>query len=313
MSQNLSQEKILLIGPDGQVGNALTRLFAAKGVPVVLAGQSLNSTPPYQYHLDLTNVGQIEQVLWEVRPTIIINPAAYTAVDKAETERDLATAINSTAPGVIGRIAQELGAFVVHYSTDYVFDGSGTTPRDETALPNPINFYGASKREGELALEKSGANHVILRTSWVFSDIGHNFVKTMLKLGQEREELRIVSDQIGAPTSARMLAEATWAVLEKVVNRSDRGKGLSGIYHCCCQGESSWCGFAEQIFGEARRLHFPLKIERVVPIESVEYPTPAKRPFNSRLDCRKFIKDFSYSPGSWQDELNKTLLLLEVN
>ncbi len=312
MLRELNREKVLLIGPDGQVGNAVASLLKAKGIHAIVAGQSIDklgheSSMGQSYHVDLSDLPQLDQLLRSIKPTIIINPAAYTAVDKAETEKELARTINAKAPEIMARYCKDSGAFLLHYSTDYVFDGSGTNARSESAPTNPINRYGQSKLEGELAIAQSGCDHVILRTSWVFSETGNNFVKTMLKLGQDREELRVVSDQVGAPTSAALLARATWAVLEKIVNQPSARKEFSGIYHCTCAGETNWAEFAQTIFLMAKARKLALKVERVIPIASADYPTPAKRPLNSRLDCQAFAQGFNCEPSPWQDELDDTL------
>ncbi len=296
---------VLLTGGAGQLGNELLSLLADRcrltAVDVV--------TAPGVVELDLSDRDAVSSLVRDLQPTVIINAAAYTAVDRAETEVDLARAVNAAAPELLADLATEAGSLLIHYSTDYVFDGSGDRPRTEDEPAAPLNVYGQTKWEGEEAVRQAGCAHLIFRTSWVFSHHGHNFVKTMLKLGSERPELDIVDDQVGAPTSAAILADKTVHVLagldpEDPVGRlADKG----GTYHLTCSGETSWHGFAEEIFSQARGLGWPLRVEEVRGIPTSSYPTPAQRPLNSRLDCSRFREQFATTLPSWQDCLRDTL------
>jgi dTDP-4-dehydrorhamnose reductase len=247
-------------------------------------------------------------VIGAVKPQVIINAAAYTAVDTAEASPQLARAINAVAPGIIGAEAKKLGARVVHYSTDYVYDGTKTTPYLETDATNPLGVYGLTKRDGDVALAESGVEHFIFRTSWVFGSHGANFVKTVLRLGAERDKLNVVADQFGAPTSAALLADATAQVLAQLRWR-DAADVPSGVYHLAAAGETSWHGFAQAILrgGVSRRLTFKLKPEGVRAITTSEYPLPAQRPPNSRLDTTRFCKTFGLTLPPWQAGLDHVL------
>jgi dTDP-4-dehydrorhamnose reductase len=232
----------------------------------------------------------------DLAPTVIVNAAAYTAVDKAETETGMAEAINATAPGILAEEAKRLGARLIHYSTDYVFDGTKASPYLEDDATAPLSAYGHSKRQGELAIAASGARHLILRTSWVYGLHGANFMKTMLRLGRERDELRVVGDQVGAPTWTRHLADATALILA--------GHGTAeGLYHLAASGETSWYGYAEAIFAEAQAIGLLEKSPKVNRITTAEYPLPASRPANSRLDCTRFTADFGLALPDWRTGL----------
>ena len=259
--------------------------------------------------LDLTDLARTKTLIRDLAPDAIVHPAAYTAVDKAEVEAKLAMAINRDAVAVLGEEAKNRGIPIISFSTDYVFSGEGTKPWNEFDVPSPLGVYGASKLAGEQALAASGAEHVIMRTSWVFGVHGANFVKTMLRLAGERPILRVVADQIGAPTSASFLARMTRLVLEKGFSRGEF-RTFSGIYHVACAGETSWHGFASAIIARARALGFPIITESIEPIPSDAYPTPAKRPKNSRLDCQKFMATFGAMQSHWADELDLTLQTL---
>jgi dTDP-4-dehydrorhamnose reductase len=288
--------KILLTGITGQVGQELQHTLAPLGKVIVLSRQGL----------DLSQPDKIRQAIATIKPNIIVNAAAYTAVDRAETEPELAKAINSVAPTVMAEEAQKLGATLVHISTDYVFDGRNYTPYTETDSPNPIGVYGKSKLIGEEGVRKNCDRHIIFRTAWVYGSRGHgNFVKTMLRLGEEREELRVVADQIGTPTWSYDLAEAIAQLLSSLTANEELPLGT---YHFTNSGVASWYDFAVAIFAEARQLGFPLKITRIIPITTAEYPTPAQRPAYSVLSKVKIAKILGNYPPYWRDSLKQMLV-----
>lgn len=294
----LNERVILVTGASGQVGFELVRSFQGLG-RVVAPGRDT---------LDLASGRQIEELIRNVRPSLIVNPAAYTAVDHAETEIDLANSINAVAPGILASEARRLRIPLIHYSTDYVFDGTGDGAYSEGDRVGPLNVYGKSKLDGELAIAEAGASHLVLRTSWVYGAHGRNFVQTMLRLAAQRTELRVVDDQVGAPTWARTIAELTahivaqaFAVQEK--DRQEWWAQRSGIYHLTASGYTSWAGFAEAIFDIAA---MPVR-PRIVPITSDEYPTPAQRPRNSRLSGAKLSATFGLRPPDWRDALHLCL------
>jgi dTDP-4-dehydrorhamnose reductase len=276
---------------NGQVGFELARTLQGLGTVVAVDRATL----------DLSNPDQIRAVVRNVRPTLIVNPAAYTAVDKAEQEFDLAMRINGEAPGVLAEEAKKLGAALIHYSTDYVFDGTKNAPYVEDDSTNPQNVYGKSKLAGEQVIAESGCAHLILRTSWVYGTRGKNFLLTMLKLGAERPELRVVADQIGAPTWSNTIATSTSHIIAQglAAKSSDWWRERSGVYHLTAAGETSWHGFAQAIFDVAMGEKGP----RVVPIGTSEYPVPAKRPANSRMSHRKLTETFGFSMPDWRDAL----------
>jgi len=279
--------KILLTGASGQVGFELERSLRAIGEVVALD----------RARMDLSDLDQVRDVVRSVRPGLIVNPAAYTAVDKAEAEPALAYRINAEAPAVMAAEALRLGAAMVQYSTDYVFDGGSSTPYVESDPTNPINVYGQSKLAGEQAVAASGAAHLILRTSWVYGLHGKNFLLTMLKLAKERNELRVVADQHGAPTWSRTIADTTASILGQAGAGGERWwADNSGIYHLSGQGQTTWHGFAEAIMKAAR---LPC---HVIPITSAEYPTPARRPANSMMSCAKLTGRFCALPA-WDKAL----------
>ncbi len=284
--------KILLTGGNGQVGWELRRTLACLGEVVAVDSKEM----------DLADAEAIRRVVREVNPRIIVNPAAHTAVDKAESERDLAYAINATAPGILAEEAEKLGALLVHYSTDYVFDGSGNTPWREDDATGPLNVYGASKLAGEQAIQAACRRHLIFRTSWVYGARGANFLLTMRRLMRERPELKIVADQIGAPTWSRMLAEATALILAQHISPArgaDRPEPW-GVYHMTNAGETSWHGFAEAI----QALDGAESKAGLLPIPSGDYPTPAKRPLNSRLNNDKLERVFGVRLPEWRQALS---------
>lgn len=284
--------RILLTGKQGQVGWELCRTLAPLGQVSALGREQL----------DLADADSIRRAVRELRPQLIVNPAAYTAVDLAESDAETATAVNGAAPGILAEEAKRLGAGLIHYSTDYVFDGGQDGVYRETDATNPGNVYGRSKLAGEQAIQAVGAEHLILRTSWVYGLRGRNFLLTMLRLAREREELRVVADQIGAPTWSRMIAEATALAAARWYMGSRPQAGLSGVYHLTAGGSTSWHGFVEAIVRLAGEQE-TLAVQRITPITTADYPTPARRPANSRLDGGKLEQAFGLRLPDWQDSL----------
>ena len=280
---------ILLTGKNGQVGWELQRTLATLGKVVALDVAEL----------DLTNPAAIRQAVRSIRPSIIVNPAAYTAVDKAESEPELAQAVNGDAPGILAEEARVLGAWMVHYSTDYVFDGEKQGAYQESDAPNPQSVYGKTKLAGEEAVRAAGGNHLVFRTSWVYGSRGHNFMLTMLRLARERSELRVVDDQVGAPTWCRSLAEMTAQILAQLQRPGQAAGEVSGIYHMTSSGSVSWHGFTDEILRNSGIQPLP----QLHPIPSSGYPTPARRPRNSVLANDKLLRTFGLSAGEWQDNL----------
>lgn len=301
--------KILITGEGGQVGEALRQTLAPFGELVI----------PTIAELDLTNVDAIRSWMRELQPRWVVNAAAHTAVDKAESEPALAFAINATAPGVLAEEAKKIGAAVVHYSTDYVFDGTKTTPWVETDATGPLNEYGRSKLGGEVAVSESGAAYLTFRTSWVYGATGNNFVRSMLRLAREREHLRIVADQHGAPTWSWELARLTAEAMRQVEARAaetgssldEAARPVSGLYHATGSGATTWYGFAKFAIDELRRLKPETKLATVEPITTAEYPTPAKRPQNSLLDCSKLEQTFGWRMPEWSESVRKVVEELE--
>lgn len=290
--------KILLTGKNGQVGFELQRALAPLGELVAVDVEDC----------DLLSPDAIRKLVAEVQPQVIINPAAYTAVDKAESEPDLAQAINADAPRIFGEEAARLAALVVHYSTDYVFDGSMPGAYVETDATNPQNVYGRSKRDGERALLAATPKHLILRTSWVVGAHGANFAKTMLRLAAERDSLSVVADQWGAPTSAALIADLT-AQLVRQWHREGHSYFPYGIYHVAADGETNWCDYARFVIGEAIKVGKPINVlpDAIKAIVTADYPTPATRPANSRLDTTKFRNTFGLALPHWQAGLSHIL------
>lgn len=282
-------KKILLTGVTGQVGQELQKTLISLGEIISLTRQDL----------DLTKPELIRSAIDKIQPEIIVNAAAYTAVDKAENEPTLATAINGVAPTILAESAQKLGATLVHISTDYVFNGQNYTPYTEEDAPYTLGVYGKSKLMGEEGVRNNCDRHLILRTAWVYGSLGHgNFVKTMLRLGAEREELRIVADQIGSPTWSYDIATTITQLL---------ANSALGTYHFTNSGVASWYDFAVAIFSEANQLGFPLKIKQIIPITTAEYPTPAQRPAYSVLSKVKVSQKLGFSPPHWRESLQKML------
>ncbi|MBD2210971.1 dTDP-4-dehydrorhamnose reductase [Nostoc linckia FACHB-104] len=296
--------RILLTGVTGQVGWELQRTLMTLGEVITVERSASN--PSLQ--IDLAQPETIRRTIREIKPDLIINPAAYTAVDKAESEPDLAMAINGIAPGIIAEEAKRIGAAVIHYSTDYVFDGNKTTAYTEQDQPNPQNIYGQTKLAGEQAIASVGVPHLILRTSWVYSRRGKNFLLTMLRLAQEREEIRVVDDQIGAPTWSRMIAEATAQIIAQAAqNISEFLAVKGGTYHLTASGKTSWYEFAKAIF-ELEDKKSDRKLQRLIAIPSQEYPTPATRPAYSLLNSQKLSDNFGLVLPDWQKSLELVLV-----
>lgn len=290
--------KILLTGKHGQVGFELQRALAPLGEIVAVD----------HHECDLADPAAIRRLVAEVSPQIIVSPAAYTAVDKAESEPELAQAINATAPGILGQEAKKLGALVVHYSTDYVFDGTKQGAYTEDDIPNPQSVYGKTKLAGEQALQQSGADHLIFRTSWVFGAHGGNFAKTMLRLAAEREALKIVADQYGAPTSAALLADVTAQAIGRY-QREGRASFPFGLYHLVAGGLTTWHAYAQTVVRAAEAAGKPLKVraDDIAPIATTDYPLPAPRPANSHLDTRRLQAAFGLRLPDWQSGLEHVL------
>jgi len=293
--------RLLLLGGDGQVGHELRRSLAALGevVTTTRSGRLAEDGSACET-LDLAQLDSIEPLLRRVRPDHVVNATAYTAVDRAESERELAFAINAQAPERLARLCAADGIGLIHYSTDYVFDGSGTRPYLETDPTGPISVYGQSKLAGEEGIRASGADHLILRTAWVYATRGHNFLRTMLRLGGEREELRVVADQHGSPTPAWLLADAAAQVLRQ-------GLKESGVRHLVAGGQTSWHGFADAIFEEALARGLIARRPRVEAIGTADYPTPARRPAYSVLDSGRLQSEYGLDVPHWRAALAATL------
>jgi dTDP-4-dehydrorhamnose reductase len=292
--------KILLLGKSGQVGWELQRSLAPLGEVV-----ALDRSSPAPLHADFAVPEALADTVRTVAPDVIVNAAAYTAVDKAESEPELARAINATGPAVLAREAAARGAWLVHYSTDYVFDGSGHAPRGEDAPTGPLNVYGQTKLEGEQAIRSSGCRHLLLRTSWVYGARGGNFARTMLKLAQEREALKVIDDQFGAPTGADLLADLTAHMIRAA--RDDAS--LAGTYHAVAAGETSWHGYASHVIAFARAAGVPLKVgtDAIEAVPTTAFPTPARRPLNSRMATRKLRERFGLALPDWRQGVDRML------
>lgn len=292
--------KVLLLGKNGQVGWELQRSLSTLGDLV-----ALDFDTPGPWRADFSQPESLAPLVRAVRPDVIVNAAAHTAVDKAESEPDFARALNATAPGVLAHEAAALGAWLVHYSTDYVFDGSGDQPRSEDAPTGPLSVYGRTKLEGEQLIAASGCRHLILRTSWVYAARGGNFAKTMLKLAAERDALNVIDDQIGAPTGADLLADVTVHALR----RARAEPALSGLYHCAAGGETSWHGYARFVIEWARAAGVPVKVaaDAIRPIPTSAYPTAARRPLNSRLSTARLGAVFGVHLPEWRTGVERLL------
>jgi dTDP-4-dehydrorhamnose reductase len=308
MAGNESKIRILITGECGQVGEALQRTLAPLGEVYA----------PTLEELDLTDTEATCRAVREFRPRWVVNAAAHTAVDKAESEPELAFALNATAPEVLADEAKKIGAAMVHYSTDYVFDGSKETAYVESDSTGPLNVYGQSKLAGEVALSASGVPYLTFRTSWVYGATGNNFLRSILRLAREREHLRIVGDQHGAPTwsydlarlTAHAIAQIEGVAAQKKCSLQEAALPVSGLYHASGGGETTWYGFALQAIAELQTMEPDTRLATVEAITTAEYPTPAKRPANSQLDCTKLEQSFGWRMLNWQQSL--TLVLDEL-
>ncbi|MEO6975102.1 MAG: dTDP-4-dehydrorhamnose reductase [Gallionella sp.] len=284
--------KILLFGKNGQVGWELQRSLAPLGELIALDSASREMCG------DFADPAELARTVRRVAPDVIVNAAAYTAVDKAESEVELARTVNALAPGVLAEEALRANSWLIHYSTDYVFDGSGDKPWLETDATAPLNVYGATKLEGEQLIQQSGCRHLILRTSWVYGARGGNFIRTMLRLARERDRLNIIDDQIGSPTGADLLADVTAYAIRTALQRPE----VSGLYHVVAGGEISWHGYARFVIDFAGRAGIDIKVplDAIMPVLTSAFPTPAKRPHNSRMDTGKLQQTFDLHLPDWQ-------------
>lgn len=293
-------KKILLLGKNGQLGTELQRSLAPLGELVALERQAT-----HYYCGDLSNLAGLAQTLKTLAPDIIVNAAAYTAVDAAESDSEQAQLVNATAVALLAEHAQKHQALLVHYSTDYVFNGSGTTPWSESDTPDPINTYGKTKLAGEVAIINSGCNYLLFRTSWVYSARHNNFANTILRRARDHKDLRVVTDQYGAPTSAELIARVTTSAIKAVLKQPE----LMGLYHLAAKGEINWYGYAVHILAYAENMGIPLKTtsKTLQPVTSDGYSTPAKRPKNSRLNTHKLEAAFDIQLPEWQTGLARAL------
>ena len=290
--------KILLLGKNGQVGWELQRALAPLGILMALDRHGTDDLCGDVSHLD-----GLAQTIRTIAPDIIVNAAAYTAVDQAESDAGQARLINAQAVSVMAREASILGALLVHYSTDYVFDGSGHTAWSEDAPTRPLSVYGQSKLAGEQAILNSGCRHLIFRTSWVYATKGRNFLRSMLRLGTEREHLSVVDDQWGAPTGAELIADVSAHAIRETLKQPR----LEGLYHLAASGETSWHAYAHLIIDHARKLGWPIKLTQLIPIATSDYPTAARRPLNSRLDTRRLSTAFELAMPHWSIGVTRAL------
>lgn len=308
--------RILLLGANGQLGRSFVddAGLAARGELVLASRDGTLSDGGHGEAADLAVTAGLPGLLDRVQPDVIVNTAAYTAVDRAEQEPDLATRVNGEAVGVMGRWAREHAALVMHYSTDYVFDGSQSQPYAVTAPTNPLGAYGRSKLAGEKALRASGAEHLTFRTAWVYAAHGQNFLRTMLRLGADRDELRVVADQRGAPTDTALIVNASLAALD-CWQQADPGqrRQLRGTHHLVASGATTWHGFAEAIFEEALALGVITRAPRLLPITTAEFPTPARRPASSLLENSGFQQNFGFALRDWRAGLGEVMLQLRAS
>ena len=294
--------KVLLLGKNGQVGWELQRSLAPLGELVALDRHSMLANGGCG---DLNDLDGLRETVLRLRPDVIVNAAAHTAVDKAESEPELARALNAAAPGVLAEAAHAVGALLVHYSTDYVFDGSGTAPWTENAATGPLSVYGQTKLEGERLIAAATARHLIFRTSWVYAARGGNFAKNMLRLAQEREKLTVIDDQVGAPTGAELIADVTAHAIRQALHDGT----CCGTYHLATAGETTWNGYARFVLETARTLKPDLAIKagEVAPVPTSAFPTPARRPLNSRLDTSNLRSTFGLNLPHWQHGVRRML------
>ena len=293
--------KILLLGKNGQVGWELQRSLAPLGELLALDRHSVD------YCGDLSKPELLAQTVLAYKPDFIVNAAAHTAVDKAESEPELAKVLNTDAPAALAKAAAQVGAWLVHYSTDYVFDGSGSHARQEGEGVGPLSVYGQTKYEGEKAIAASGCKYLILRTSWVYAARGGNFAKTMLRLAQERERLTVIDDQHGAPTGADLIADVTAHAMRRLLNTQNIS--LGGVYHLVASGETTWHGYASHVIEQAKRMspELPWKVTEIAPVPTSAFPTPATRPLNSRLCTNKLQQAFGLVMPPWQQGVDRML------
>ena len=291
--------KILLLGKNGQLGWELQRSLAPLGELIALDRHNQDGCG------DLSNLQGLAATVQVMRPDVIVNAAAHTAVDKAESEPDLAHTVNALAPSVLAQEAQKLGAWLIHYSTDYVFDGSGSRPWLETDTPAPLSVYGRTKLEGEQLIAEHCQRHLILRTSWVYAARGGNFAKTMLRLAQERERLTVIDDQFGAPTGAELLADVTAHSIRQLMHRPQD----AGLYHLAACGETTWNGYAKHVIAQAQTIQLAIKIvaKEIASVPTSDFPTPARRPHNSRLDSTRLQRVFALKLPDWQQGVDRML------
>jgi len=297
--------KILLLGKNGQVGWELQRSLVPLGEVIALNSESS------EYCADFTNLAGLAQTVRSIAPDIIVNAAAHTAVDKAESEPELVRTINALATGVLAQEAKRSNAWLIHYSTDYVFDGNGQKPWLETDATAPLNVYGATKLEGEQLIRQSSCKHLLFRTSWVYGARGGNFAKTMLKLARERDSLNVINDQIGAPTGADLLADITAHAIRTAQSRPE----VAGLYNLVAAGETSWHGYASFVIEHARRMGIAIKVpnDAIKPVPTSAFPTPARRPLNSRLDTAKLQHTFALHLPHWQAGVERMLTEVLAN
>lgn len=294
--------RILLLGRNGQIGWELQRSLAPLGELVALDRHSTGRDGGCG---DLNDLDGLRETVLRLKPTVVVNAAAHTAVDKAESETDRANTVNATAPGVVAEAASSVGALLVHYSTDYVFNGSGNAPWSEDAAKEPLNVYGQTKLEGERSITAVNHRHLILRTSWVYAARGGNFAKTMLRLAQERDRLTVIDDQFGAPTGAELIADVT----AHAIRQTMRDESCCGTYHLAAAGETTWNGYARFVLETARALkpELHIKAQEVAPVPTSAFPTPARRPLNSRLDTTRLRHTFGLNLPDWQHGVRRML------